>query len=273
MSERVLPNVILRAEVGSRAWGLNLSDSGDRDEMGIVIEEFEHANGLGSQFENYVYRSAEERDGKDAPSQVGDLDLTLYSLRKWLRLALKGNPTILTLLFIPSTEWVDGDARGGQLQELAPKIVSRQAGKAFLGYLEAQRMRFLGERGGRHGRWEGDDPARDYKYAMHMLRLGFQGCELLKTGRLQAPLEESVRTFLLGVRKGEVESQNILTTVGGLERELRDLICSSPLQEKPDEEFVENWMLNMYWENWKAEMGNPVSLPGWVRKWPKEGDF
>ena len=31
----------------------------------------------------------------------GDLDLVAYSLRKYVRLALKGHPTIVLLLFVP----------------------------------------------------------------------------------------------------------------------------------------------------------------------------
>ena len=135
------PSVILRTEVGSRLYGTNLGDSGDRDELGIRIESFPEVAGF-SEFEQDVWRTAEERGGKDAPSQSGDLDLTIYGLRKFLRLALKGNPTIIQLLFVPREAWVQGNDIGQELQGLAPSIVSRAAGGAFLGYLQAQRMRF-----------------------------------------------------------------------------------------------------------------------------------
>jgi hypothetical protein len=36
--------------------------------------------------------------GGPTPGERRDLDLTIYSLRKWMRLALKGNPTILLRL-------------------------------------------------------------------------------------------------------------------------------------------------------------------------------
>lgn len=266
---------ILRAEVGSRVWGLNLDHecdcetlafkgaivhfdgcaskkSGDRDELGICVEGLDLAMGLSHPFEQFVYRSAEDRDGKDAPSQAGDLDLTIYSLRKFLRLALKGNPTILTLLFIPRMKWVKGDARGSNLQELSPKIVSRQAGKAYLGYLTAQKQRFLGERGGRHGKPQINDQNYDSKYAMHMLRLGYQGVELLLTGDLEVPMAEETRSYLLSVRKGEQSSQDILTRTGELERHLKDLIETSPLPEQPNKEAAEKWVLETYWQAWRS---------------------
>lgn len=194
-------SIILQAEVGSTAWGLSLDPSkADSDQMGICIEDFGEAMGVGASFEQKVSRTSEERTGiKDAKSEAGDVDLVVYSLRKWMRLALKGNPTVLTLLFAPQEGWKHGDSRGAHLQELAPLIVSRQAGKAFLGYLQAQRMRLKGEIGGLHGRLDTDEVKRlgyEPKFAMHMLRLGYQGIELLNTGRMSMPMQPEVREKL-----------------------------------------------------------------------------
>ena len=78
---------------------------------------------------------------------AGDLDLTIYSLRKWVRLALKGNPTILLLLFTPEDQLVHCDALGRERRSLAPQIVSRRVQGPSLGYLQAQKQRLTGERG------------------------------------------------------------------------------------------------------------------------------
>src|SRR5262252_11192772 len=88
---------ILRGLVGSTVHGLNVINGiEDRDEMGICVELLEEAMALLAPFEQFIYRSAAEREGRvDARSTAGDLDLTIYSLRKWTRLALKGNPTIM----------------------------------------------------------------------------------------------------------------------------------------------------------------------------------
>lgn len=47
--------------------------------------------------EHWVERTQPE----GARSGPGDLDLVAYNLRKYLRLALKGHPTVLLLLFVP----------------------------------------------------------------------------------------------------------------------------------------------------------------------------
>lgn len=245
---------ILRATTGSTIHGLNLPGKDDLDEMGVCVEDLDEFGGF-HEFEQFIYRSAAEREGRhDAPSQPGDLDLTIYSLRKFLRLAMHGNPTVVNLLFIPPSMCSVRNSNGAHLQELAPLIISRQAGKRFLGYMEAQRQRLLGERGQKKTNRPELEAAHgfDTKYAMHILRLGFQGVELLNYGRITFPLPEKERSFVFSVRKGEVPLQDVLTKAGDLERELKDLLDNSPLRESPDEARVQEWMLETYFQAWSC---------------------
>lgn len=251
MAERT---TILRVPAGSNLHGLNVSGTDDSDEVGICVEDIDAAIGF-SEFEQYIYRTAAEREGKhDAPSRAGDLDLTIFSLRKFLRLAMQGNPQILQCLFVPAALCLQRDARGASLQELAPLIVSRHAGARYLGYLEAQRQRLLGERGQKKvNRPELDAKfGFDTKYAMHILRLGFQGVELMSTGRLTLPMAEKDRAFVYATRLGEVPLQDVLTKAGELEREIKDLLDDAPIAAEPAREQLQAWMVRMYFENWKA---------------------
>ncbi|MCC7124353.1 MAG: nucleotidyltransferase domain-containing protein, partial [Acidobacteria bacterium] len=234
--------------------GLNVNDGiEDRDEMGVCVEPFASAMSLGDPFEQFIYRSAAEREGRhDARSSAGDLDLTIYSLRKWMRLALKGNPTILLLLFTPDEQLVTCDALGAELRALAPAIVSRRAQQPFLGYLQAQKQRLTGERGQKRVHRPELEAMYgfDTKYAMHMLRLGFQGVELLTTGRLNLPMTEPSRSFLLDVRRGKVSEQECLARAGELEERLTQLATTSSLPPEPEETHVEGWMLSAYRRRW-----------------------
>jgi hypothetical protein len=132
---------ILRTQVGSGVHGVTVADD-DRDEMGICIEPPEYVIGL-RRFEQYEYRTQPQgvRSGK------GDLDLTVYSLRKWLRLALQGNPTVLLPLFVPESEVVEQTDVGRFLRAHPELVLSRRAGHRFIGYLRSQRARLLGLRG------------------------------------------------------------------------------------------------------------------------------
>jgi predicted nucleotidyltransferase len=254
---------ILRVPAGSTIHGLNLPGRDDIDELGVCIEDIKQAQGF-TEFEQYIYRTAAEREGKhDAPSQPGDLDLTIYSLRKFLRLALQGNPQIVQSLFVPTELCIKRDALGIKLQELYPAIISRQAGFRYLGYLESQRQRLLGERGQKKtNRPELEVKfGFDTKYAMHIVRLAFQGVELLSTGKLSLPMPESARSFTFAVRSGEVPLNDVLTKVGELERELKDLASSSSiLPTKPDRDYVEDWMVKTYLNMWQAQIYGKRSL-------------
>ncbi|MFV2197978.1 DNA polymerase beta superfamily protein, partial [Nocardiopsis sp. LOL_012] len=70
---------VLRCRVGSSVHGLALDGQGDRDEMGICVEPPEYVIGLRA-FEQYVFRTRPDH----VRSGPGDLDLTVYSLGKWV---------------------------------------------------------------------------------------------------------------------------------------------------------------------------------------------
>jgi uncharacterized protein len=247
---------ILRGLVGSTVHGLNVNDGiEDRDEMGVCVEPIEDAMELSAPFEQFIYRSAAEREGREnARSTAGDLDLTIYSLRKWVRLALKGNPTILLLLFTPEDQLVHIDDLGAELRALTPAIVSRRVQGPFLGYLQAQKQRLTGERGQKrvHRPELEEMYGFDTKYAMHMLRLGVQGIELLTTGRLSLQMREPDRSYLRAVRLGKVSQKECLARAGELEQELSDLATTSPLPEEPDVSRVEDWVIDVYRRRWSV---------------------
>jgi predicted nucleotidyltransferase len=249
-------NTILRVLTGSQAYGTSIDEGkpSDRDEKGVCIEPLEVFMGFNG-FEQFEYRSAVERTGiHDAKSEPGDLDLVIYSLHKFLRLALKGNPQIVEMFFLKS--YVRCDANGMQLQELAPYIVSRQCGNAYLGYMQAQRMRLNGERGGKDvNRPElVEKYGFDTKYAMHVVRLGLQGIELLSSGTLVLPIPTEQARLLRGIRQGELSLQAVLEKAAALEEQLKCLIKGdSPIQDQPDRAYVEDWMINTYWRWWRAQ--------------------
>jgi predicted nucleotidyltransferase len=246
---------ILRCVVGSTAHGLHLDDGlEDRDEMGICVESITDAVGVGAPFEQFIYRTAAEREGRhDAPSQGGDVDLVIYGLRKFVRLAMQGNPTVLLMFYAPV---IAADARGYALRSMAPLFASKQAGRRFLGYLNAQRQRMLGERGnGGHGKPRSVLTERfgyDTKFAMHMLRLGLQGVEYMTTGRIQLPMAEPERQYVFDVRCGKCDQQSVLTRAGELEAELKDLLARPMLPEEPDRDAIEAWMIRTYFYTWSA---------------------
>src|SRR6266545_2224637 len=151
-------------------------------------------------------------------------------MRKWMRLAVSGNPTVLLPLFVPDAHVLIRADLGAELRGLAPAIVSRQASDRFLGYLRAQRDSMFGLRGGRHT----NRPELielygfDTKYAMHMVRLGVQCVELLRTGRITLPLAEPWLSWCRALRRGERSKQEALEAAADLEQQLVELRGTSP---------------------------------------------
>jgi uncharacterized protein len=240
---------ILRCQVGSGVHGTAIAGQDDRDEMGICIEPPEYVIGL-KRFEQYIYRSQPE----GVRSGPGDLDLTIYSLRKWMRMALDGNPTVLLPLFVPDDEIVSITPLGHELRDQRGMILSRRAGYRFAGYLEAQRRGLLS------GSGKGRDVTRpelveaygwDVKYGAHMVRLGVQGVELLETGWITLPMPEPWLTWIRDLRQGGHTMQEALDVAAELEERITKLVASSPLAEHPDREAADRWLIRAYRMAWQ----------------------
>jgi hypothetical protein len=238
---------VLRCQVGSEAHGLALTGQADRDEMGICVEPPEYVIGL-RPFEQYIHHTRPEH----TRSGPGDLDLTVYSLRKWTRLALDGNPTVLLPLFVPPHEIVAITPTGHDLRANAARFLSRRAGQRFLGYLRAQRDRMEGTRRGKHTNRPElvERHGFDTKFAYHMVRLGIQGVELMETGRITLPMPEPERTWLLALRRGEHSRDDALDRARELEQRLAELCRTCDLPAEPDHAWADRWLVGTYQRTW-----------------------
>ncbi len=210
-----LDSEILRGVVGSTAHGLHLSGHDDVDEMGVYVEPEECVLGLET-FEHSIYRTQPE----GVRSGPGDLDQVMYGLKKYMRLASTGNPTVLLLLYLP--EYVTKTEKGARLVEIRDAFRSQRAGLAFLGYLDRQRRRMNGELAQTTSRPELVElHGYDTKFAMHALRLGYQGIEYMTDGGLTLPVPEPERSVLRAVRQGEVDAKEALRLIEDAEVRLK----------------------------------------------------
>lgn len=246
-----LANEIVRTVVGSGVHGMAIPGTDDHDEMGVYIERPEQVMGLAPTAEHYVART--QPDG--VRSGPGDTDLTIYSLRKFMRLATAGNPTILTLLYAPEGDVLIRTSYGGQLRALASQIVSQKAGWRFLGYLDGQRERMTG--GGNQARVPNrpeliEAHGYDTKYASHALRLGLQGLELVRTGHLTLPLNRATLGTCMEVKRGTVPFDEALARIDDVRAALADAIDHSPhvLAPEPDMIAVNAWMIHAHQSHW-----------------------
>jgi hypothetical protein len=135
--------MMLRVLVGSTVHGTAISGQDDRDEMGICVEPPQTVVGL-RQFKHYEFRTQPE----GVCSGPGDLDLIVYSLRRYASLAAQGNPTVLLPLFVPDDAVCYINDFGRELREKRDMFLSKQCAARFKGYLHSQREGLMGLRSG-----------------------------------------------------------------------------------------------------------------------------
>ena len=245
-----LPNEILRSVVGSGVHGIAIAGSDDHDEMGVYIEPPEWALGVERHRPDYIWRTQPE----GVRSRHGDTDLILYALRKYLRLAVKGNPTVMLPLFAPEESLVVVRPLGEELRELREAFLSQRAVERFLGYMRSQHERMLGHSKGRV-------PNRpelierygwDVKYGSHALRLAYQGYEIASGGRLTLPLPDQERERVLAVKRGEVAREEVSAEITALEAAVRELLDEgrSPLPPHADLDRITEWAVSAQRRHW-----------------------
>lgn len=252
MSNHTIPGAatILECVVGSTVHGTAVNDGlEDLDLMAVLVEGRRHFIGFSPQ-DTWTYRTKPT----GVRSEAGDVDWVGYGLRKYLRLALKGNPSILLALF--ATEKTTTTSRDGlSLRALAPKIVSKAAFQPFRGYMRQQHERLLGLRGQKNVTRPELVMAYGYdtKYAAHIVRLGAQGDELLRTGRLSLPMPEADRALCLKVRTGGFTLAEVSQEIIRAEERLVAAHADSMLPDQGDSATVERWMMATYQRHWAEE--------------------
>lgn len=245
---------ILRCTVGSHVHGIEIEGTDDYDEMGIYIEPPECVIGLAADAPSYTWRTQPE----GARSGPGDTDLVMHSLRKYLALAVKGNPTALLPLFAPERELITCTPLGRDLRGMAGEFLSVRAVERFLGYMGAQRDRMMGE--GKTNRV----PSRpelverhgwDVKYGSHALRLAYQGREIAYRAHLTLPMPLEERDRVLAVKRGEVTQADVAKEIDHVASHIRSLIeyCETPLPQSPDWERLSQWSVEAHREHWGWE--------------------
>lgn len=244
--------LILLTEIGSTMHGVSASDTGDDiDEMGVCIEGPLNVIGLDA-FEQYEYRT----QAVNHRSGVGDIDRVVYSLRKFVKLAAAGNPTVLMPLFVPAGSDLVRycNAFGAELRDRRQMLLSKQTGAKFIGYLDGQRKRYLDP-----GRTDSTHASRpelverygwDTKTGYHALRLAIQGTQLMSDHHIELPMLDDDRAFLLDVRQGKYTKSQVTATLESREHTLQSAIAESTLPDRPNYDLINNTLARWHRQYW-----------------------
>jgi predicted nucleotidyltransferase len=234
-------NLILSFIGGSQLHGAKLEGTDDTDWYGVFIEPPEKMLGL-DKFEHFVYTTGGERGG----NKPEDVDVCLYGLQKWARLACKGNPSVLHFVFAKPEQmhWT-----WAKISVQAELFLAKSHLNQFLGYANAQMRRLFNQRAKDVNRpFLEEQFGYDTKYAMHIIRLLHEAKEFLGSGRITLPRPE--KELLIDIRKGKYKLYELEDMANQLEVEALAEKEKSTLPEMVDREAVSKLVTETYRNFW-----------------------
>lgn len=236
-------SIILAFEGGSVMHGASVG-SDDHDYYAVYLEPAVVKLGL-RPAEHYVWSTSDNtrKNTRD------DIDLVMYSLAKFARLAAGGNPTILHFLFVqnalgPNPWWNYVTGRSGS-------FLGRSHLRKFMGYADAQFDRLTGKRARKQFRPElMEKYGFDTKAAMHGIRLMYEALDLLRDGKMSFPNPHA--DHLIAIRKGKYSLDQVLRQYEELKRQCLHQQQRSPLAEQADVEQINRILANVYQSYWSS---------------------
>lgn len=257
MTIQALPvNTILQVEVGSTAHGTGLEGHEDHDEIVVALESMPEV------FFHPRPGAMQRTRPEGVRSGPGDTDRQIYSLRKFVHLALTGNPSVLLVLWAPVMYETEP---GHELRRLAQAFIGRHIIPKHRGYMRAQLLKL--ERGQNPVRGSGrreivEQHGFDTKFAMHAARLGFQGIELVTTGRLQLPIAGEPGDWLRAVRRGEVSRDEWRRRLDELDVQLAAVYAMDAYPAEPNRRAVEAFVMRSHLLHWGFPPAHFIEVNG-----------
>lgn len=232
--------VLTVTEAGSTAHGISVGLD-DLDFTVVRIESFDELVVGDSRAQSQMIRTKPEGER----SQPGDIDLNVYTLRKFTWLAANGNPSVLMILFAPKEMRILD--RSFPAERLADVTRTKRAGEAYLGYLRKQLDKWQGNVTMGISRPElVEAHGFDTKFAAHAIRLGIQGVEYLNTGQISLPMTEPTASKIRSLRAGQMSEDEALAWVRTVEADLITAHQTSQLPERADPAVVRGFLVGEY---------------------------
>lgn len=199
----------------------------DKDTMAVCVPSSEFYYGLSE------YGSRGTREIK-----VGEWDVVIYEARKAIGLLAKGNPNILSLLWLPENGYIYRGDAGQLLLANRQMFIGRHVYQPFVGYAKAQLTKM--ERGAFKG-YMGEKRKQlvakhgyDTKNAAHLIRLLRMGIEFLRDGELIVDRGNYDAPELLAIKHGEWTLERIKAEAARLFTRAEEAYDRSMLPARPD---------------------------------------
>lgn len=217
-----MDDILLKGIVGSTAYGLNHAGS-DIDHYGVYAVPFADLHRLGGYQESRVTREP---------------DTTMHEAAKYVKLALKCNPSVMELLWL--TEYEVTTEMGEALIGLRTCFLSeRYVRNSYLGYASSQ-FASLFQRG--DGTFSSNVRSRTEKHARHMARLVDQGFDLYTGAELHIRVSNPERYMEFG-QKAANNPEHARVFMAKAQESFDRATCALP--EKPNTDAVQEWLYEL----------------------------
>ncbi len=228
------PNdIVLLTRSGSYAYGLATPTS-DVDLRGVALPPVQWILG---------FPPRDVHGSETFHSLAGD-DLVIHTLQKFCRLACKGNPNMLDMLFCEETDVVKQSWVGRELRAHRAWFLSKEAFTAHAEYANAQLHRI-----GTHKAHRGaarTPAALDYKNLYHLIRVLMNGIDIVRDGALHVKRPEADLAVLRDIRAARWTIERIVARADDLLAEGKQYLAGSPLPDRVNREEVEVWMMGIH---------------------------
>lgn len=232
-------NLILKTITGSFLYGIE-TETSDHDFHGVFVPPKEYVLGL-QKCEQVVIDELDKNGNK--------IDYTVYTLIKYIHLAIQNNPNIISMLYTPEKHIIECNKYGKMLIDNRHLFLSKKAYHTFKGYAHAQKRKILMKEpiGKRLALVE--KFGYDVKFASHLIRLLYEALDILTMNELTYP--SPYRRVIKAIKLGEWPLEKVLAEAERLEALVDEAYVKSTLQHKANTAEIEKLQISMLEEYWK----------------------
>jgi predicted nucleotidyltransferase len=250
--------------VGSKLYGTYTSES-DTDFKGIAFPEVDELIGL-KNFEQKEFEDTEHEDGPDK------MEGSIFAVRKYINLCMKGNPTVIELAFADPKFHAFTTPLGLEIMEYVREhMLTKHLFKPYSAYHKAQMRKLQSKK--REGKRKEivETHGYDPKFSMHAYRLAKQCVIVFREGVLRPTLDPEDLELAKKIRAGKENftMEEVLEILEEVDKEMYDAYKESTLPEAPKFHEVNDFMVDIHRKyikgHYNMQLENKFSLMN-VRK-------
>lgn len=179
-------------------------------------------------------------------------DVVVYEIRKALSLLEKGNPNVLSMLWLPRNLFTKVTPAGERLIASRDLFVGKHVYNAYIGYARSQlskmtRGEFKGYMGDKRKALV-EQHGYDTKNAAHLIRLLRQGIEFLSTGELIVQRPDAAE--LIDIKRGDWSLERVQREAEQGFTQATEALTRSQLPASPDRDAINRLCQGLIEQAW-----------------------